>query len=336
MKFADIQYLHIIWVVLFLFVLGHFVRRYRSGKYEFIHRELRKKYFSDTKNFGFFIKNRIEFIGLIFLIFAIAGFQYGKKLVKTKREAHQIVIAFDTSVSMLAEDIKPNRLIQAKIALKTILENLKGDQIALIAFAGDSFIQCPLTDDIMAVNLFLDDISTDTIPTQGTAISEALKISKKAFLGEKSKGKFLILITDGEETVGNPLEAAEDLKKDGVVVFTIGIGDKKGVPIPVKKKGNTHYLKDRQGNIVLTKLDENTLKKIADITGGKYFYSNLTKNDIDYITTILKKYKRTLLAKEEMLEGINRYYIPGSIALLLFVLAFLIPEKLWQKSEVQR
>ena len=217
----------------------------------------------------------------VFLFLALTRPQWGYNWEDIKQEGVDIIIALDVSRSMLAEDIKPNRLERAKRKIADLLNMLKGDRVGLVAFAGTSFVQCPLTLDYSAARIFLNAIDTDLIPIQGTALGDALRKSIKAFRTEEKKSKAIILITDGEDQSGLALEAAKEAREAGVKVFTIGIGKEIGAPLPNPDKSRG-FLKNKEGEVILTKLDETTLQKISLETGGSYVRS--VTGDIDLKT----------------------------------------------------
>ena len=196
---------------------------------------------------------------------------------------------------MLAEDIKPNRLERAKRKISDLLDMLRGDRVGLVAFAGTSFVQCPLTLDYSAVRIFLNAIDTDLIPVQGTALGDALRMSVKAFRTEEKKSKAIILITDGEDQTGQALQAAKEAREVGVKVFTIGIGKEIGAPLPNPGKTGG-FLKNEEGQVILTKLDETTLQKISLETGGSYVRS--VTGDIDLKTIYLDQINQNLEKKK--------------------------------------
>ena len=216
-----------------------------------------------------------------FLFLALTRPQWGYNWEDIKQEGVDIIIALDVSRSMLAEDIKPNRLERAKRKIADLLNMLKGDRVGLVAFAGTSFVQCPLTLDYSAARIFLNAIDTDLIPIQGAALGDALRKSIKAFRTEEKKSKAIILITDGEDQSGLALEAAKEAREAGVKVFTFGIGKEIGAPLPNPDKSRG-FLKNKEGEVILTKLDETTLQKISLETGGSYVRS--VTGDIDLKT----------------------------------------------------
>ncbi len=218
---------------------------------------------------------------VFFVVLALARPRWGFQWEEVKRFGVDILIALDVSESMLAQDVQPNRLERAKHEVQDLIRMLEGDRVGLVAFAGVSFLQCPLTLDYGAVELFLDNLDTDLIPVPGTAIGEAIRTATAAFNRTERKSKALILITDGEDHSGDALEAARAAKKEGIKIFTIGIGKPEGAPIPNRKGGG--FIKDRKGNLVLTKLDETTLQKIALETGGGYVRSVTGDLDLEKI-----------------------------------------------------
>lgn len=222
-----------------------------------------------------------------FILFAIAGFfliiaiaqpQFGAKLEEVKRQGVEIMIALDVSNSMLAEDISPNRLEKAKLAISKMVEKLQNDKIGLIVFAGNAYMQVPITTDYSAAKMLLSGINTDIVPTQGTSISSAIELASKSFSPKADCGKAIIIITDGENHEPDAVNVAQQAAEKGIVVYTIGMGTPKGVPIPVKKRfGSKGYRKDKDGNIVVSKLDEKSLQEIASAANGAYIRANNTK-----------------------------------------------------------
>jgi Ca-activated chloride channel homolog len=261
----------------------------------------------------------------VMLVFSLADPQIGTHLEQVKRKGVDIFIALDVSKSMLAEDVAPNRLDKAKHEISTFIDRLQGDRVGLICFSGISFVQCPLTLDYSAAKLFLDDIDTDLIPQPGTAVGSAIKMAKESFVTKEFKHKVLILITDGEDHEGDPLEAAKEANKEGVVIYTIGIGSPQGAPIPeYDSYGNrTGYKKDRDGNIITTKLDVLSLEKIAFETGGKYYISSTGESELSKIYDDISKMEQKELSARQFTQFEDRFQI-----FLLFVLILLVIETL--------
>jgi Ca-activated chloride channel family protein len=221
-------------------------------------------------------------LGIAFGIFALTKPQWGFHWEEVKRVGVDIIVAIDVSESMLAEDVKPNRLERAKREVCDLIEMLEGDRIGLIAFAGTSFAQCPLTLDYGAFKMFLDYLDIDLIPVPGTALAESIRTAIKSFNTRERKSKALIIITDGEDHGGDPLEAAKEAKQEGIKIFPIGVGQEGGAPIPLRD-GSGGFKKDRQGDMIITRMDETTLQKIALETGGSYVRSVTGDMDLDKI-----------------------------------------------------
>ncbi len=217
-------------------------------------------------------KERLLVLTLICLALALIGPQVGKKLTKVKRKGIDIIIAFDTSISMNASDISPRRLERAKYEVGKFIDNLHGDRIGVIAFAGISYLVCPLTMDYNAVELFMEAVDTDIIGVQGTAIAAAITRALGAFEAGTKKHKALIVISDGEDHEGDIKTAVQKAAAEGVIIYSVGVGTYSGAPIPVQgKPGETKFKRDRSGKVVTTTLEEATLQQIAAATGGKYY-----------------------------------------------------------------
>jgi Ca-activated chloride channel family protein len=277
------------------------------------------------------LKMGLFLLGVASLVCALCGVQYGYVWEETKRKGVDIVIALDVSDSMLVKDGEgnqgPTRLERAKREIMDFLKILQGDRIGLVAFAGSAFVECPLTLDYAAAEIFLDDINTDLIPIKGTALGEAIRVSAKAFENSPLASKALVLITDGEDNEGEALKAAEEAKTQGVHVFAIGIGRDEGSPIPSPDGG---FRKDNEGNIILSKLDETTLQKIAMATGGAYVRS--VSGDLD-LDKIYKEGIKTTLQDQELgskrkQHWHDRYQWFVVLALLCFGIEPFIPERL--------
>jgi len=220
---------------------------------------------------------------LLFLCIALSGPQYGYKWQTITQKGVDIMVAIDLSRSMLATDIQPTRLDRAKREIYDLLTMLKGDRMGLVAFSGAAFLQCPLTLDYEAFNIFLNSLTPDSMPVGGTDISGAITTSLSAFDPKANSQKAIILITDGENTGRtDPLDAAENARNAGVKLFCIGVGSHEGVPVPSKDGG---IQKDQSGNIILTRIDEETLKKMAGLTDGAYVRSTAGNMDLDVIYT---------------------------------------------------
>jgi Ca-activated chloride channel family protein len=275
------------------------------------------------------LKNSLMVLAISLMLFALMRPQWGFHWEEVKRKGVDILIALDTSKSMLAEDVKPSRFERSKLAIKDLVRNLKGDRIGLIAFSGSAFLQCPLTLDYGGFLLSLDNTGIDSIPKGGTSITSAIKEALKSYEGGQKKYKVLIVITDGEDHEGSPEQAAEEAKKEGIKIFCIGIGTKDGELIPLTDQtGGKSFLKDRQGNVVKSRLDETSLQKIAINTGGVYVRATNAEFGLD----LIYKERISRMEKRELEAKMNKHYEERFqvflwLALLLLVVEHFISDK---------
>ena len=240
------------------------------------------------------------------------------------QEGVDIIIALDVSNSMMAQDIKPNRLERAKHKIADLLNMLEGDRIGLVAFAGTSYLQCPLTLDYSAAHIFLSAIDTQLIPVQGTAIGHAIRTSVKAFNEQDTQARAIILITDGDDHTGDALPSAKWAKEQETKIFTIGIGREIGAPIPSSEPGTSGFKKDKDGEVVLTKLDETTLQQIALETGGSYVRSVTGDMDLQkiYLENIKHKVEKKLVKTERRRIWLERFQLMVFAALLCLTIGY--------------
>lgn len=273
--------------------------------------------------------------GLTFLILCMANLQTGSKMVEVKREGADIMICLDVSNSMLAEDLKPNRLQQAKFALEKLLDKLEGDRIGLIVFAGDAYVQLPITTDYGAAKMFISGIHPGMIPTQGTNISAALQKAFESFGKEEGKNKAIILISDGEDHEQNAITLAEELQKNGVSVHSIGIGSAGGVPIPVYRNGvAAGYKKDKDGNTVITKLNQDLLRSIAGAANGIYVQASQSDLGLNAVLSQLRELDKKQFESKMYANYEDQFQWFAGLALLFLIIEILFNERVskwWQK-----
>lgn len=269
------------------------------------------------------------------LSIALVNPKNGTKLETVKREGVDIVFALDVSKSMLAEDIAPNRLDKAKQLVTQIINNLASDRVGIIAYAGKAFPQLPITTDYASAKMFLNNMNTDMLSSQGTAINEAIQLSKTYFDNEEQTNKILIIISDGEDHSEESITIAEEASEEGIRIFTIGVGDLKGGPIPLKHNGVVaSYKKDSQGETVITKLNEDTLKGIAEEANGAYINGKITSNVVENIREILNKMDKTEFEAKQFSDFKDQFqWFLGFGILLLFLDIFLLERKTaWLKK----
>ncbi|HEY1040819.1 MAG TPA: VWA domain-containing protein [Bacteroidia bacterium] len=281
------------------------------------------------------IKVILWFLAFCSLIFAIANLQTGSKMQDVKREGGDLMICLDVSNSMLAEDLSPNRLERAKQALEKFIDKLEGDRIGIIVFAGDAYVQLPITSDYGAAKLFLGSISPGIVPVQGTNIAEAINLSMESFGEDIGKNKSIIIITDGEDHEEGAIKAAEDAAAKNVIINTIGVGSATGVPIPAFQNGmKSGFRKDKEGNTVVTKLNEKLLLDIASAGKGAYVKANNADVGLGAIMGKLNELERKQI-ESKMYTDYDDQYIWGIYAAIFFLLIdFFINERTsewWKK-----
>ena len=247
----------------------------------------------------------------------------GAKLVERETKGAEIMICLDVSNSMLAQDYTPDRLSRAKLAISRIVDRLDGDRIGLIIFAGSSFVQLPITTDYVSAKMFLNSIDTESVPVQGTAIGDAILTAAKSFSTQSEKSRAIIVITDGENHEDDPVDAAREVAATGIRVYTIGVGSLRGQPIP--KDGD--LMKDKDGNIVVTRLDEETLKKIASVGDGAYVHAGGEEFGLNPILDEIRKLEDERFNNVVFEEYDEQYMYFFAAALLFFVLEMLIGER---------
>lgn len=273
------------------------------------------------------IKFSLQVIVILSVIIMLARPQFGSKIEDIKKQGVEVIIALDVSNSMLAEDIQPDRLTRAKQAIYRLVDDLDNDKIGLIVFAGDAYTQIPVTTDYVSAKMFLSTINPNMVPKQGTAIGAAINLGVRSFSPGEGKSKAMIIITDGENHEDNPILAAEEASKAGIVIHTIGIGSTEGVPIQVSINGKKDYLKDAEGNTVITKLDEDILKKIAIAANGNYVRASNSNIGLDEIFSEIKKMKKQDLESSVYTEYNDQFQIFAVIAIFLLLADFLIMER---------
>ena len=261
---------------------------------------------------------------LALLIVMIARPQMGTRISHDKRTGIETIIAMDISNSMLAEDVAPSRLDRTKMMVENLVDNFTDDKIGLIVFAGDAFVQLPITSDYVSAKMFLSDIHPSLMATQGTDIATAINMATNSFTQQQGVGKAIIVVTDGEDHEGGALEAAKDAKKKGMRVYVLGVGSPNGAPIPL---GNGNYMKDRTGNTVMTKLNEEMCRQVAEAGGGAYIHVDNNSNAQQQLDNELSK-----LTKKEMQSTIysdydEQFQAFGIIALILLIIEICILDR---------
>lgn len=258
------------------------------------------------------------------MIFAVAGPQFGSKLQTSKRKGIEIIIALDVSNSMMAEDIKPNRLGRAKQAISKMVDKLGDDKIGLIVFAGDAYTQLPITTDYASAKMFLSTINTGIVPTQGTAIGKAINLAVRSFGPQEETSRAIIVITDGENHEDDAVQAAAAALEKGIRVYTIGMGSSQGAPIPT---GNNNFKKDRDGNVVISKLDEKMLQEIAVAGEGKCARANNSQVGLNEIFRDINSMEKSEIEAKVYSEYDEQFQWLAWVALVLLIFEIFILER---------
>jgi Ca-activated chloride channel family protein len=275
-------------------------------------------------------------LAISMLVVGLSNPQIGTRLQEVKQEGVDIFIALDVSLSMKAEDLRPNRLEKAKMEIRNLIRRLGGDRVGLIVFAGEAYTQFPLTTDYSAANLFLDIVNTDAVPRPGTSISSAIQRAIESFdftdgdtPGREQTTKVLVIITDGEETEGDAFGAAEEAARKGVLIYTIGLGSPAGAPIPVYSASGQQvdFKRDREGKVVLTKLDEVSLEKLAAIGKGRYVRGSNTQGELEEVYSSINELQKREFGVKQFTDYESRFQYFLGFAILLLIVEVLISEK---------
>ncbi len=328
-RFAHIEFFWALLLVFFLLFLYWQYNRWRKkarrsvGDIKTVNRLVESA--SDYKPVLKFI---LVLLAFIFLVIGLVDPRIGSKLEKVKREGIDIYVALDVSNSMLAEDIKPNRLSRAKMAISELIDKLNGDRIGLVVFAGNAYKQLPLTTDYGAAKLFLSAVDTRIVPSQGTAIGAAINMAANSFDNDKHN-KAIIVISDGENHEDNAIKAAKTAAKKGIKVFTIGMGLPEGAPIPIiNKYGNkSGFKKDRKGNTVITKLNEDMLRQIAAAGNGAYARANNVSVGLTKIYDDINKIQKKEIETKQFTDYEDRFQFYIGAALFFLLVELLIVER---------
>jgi Ca-activated chloride channel family protein len=274
------------------------------------------------------LRDALRLLALAALVIGLAGPQWGFHWEEVHREGIDLIVAVDTSRSMLAADVKPTRLERAKLAVQDLVDFLDGDRVGLVAFAGTAFLECPLTLDYAAFERSLRALQVGIIPRGGTALSRAVDASLDAFEAREGKHQAIILITDGEDHEGDVAEAAERAAERGVKIYTVGIGTAEGELIPVTEEGQRGYVKDRDGQVIKSRLDEETLQRIAATTGGAYVRGLGPALGLDEVfRDHIAKMERREVATSLERRYEKRFQIPLAIALVLLLVESLVGDR---------
>ena len=313
-------------VLIVLFVIVQLWKRHAQNK--FANQRIIKRLSPNRSHFKPILKLIVLCLAFASLSIAMVNPKIGTKLETVKRQGVDIVFAIDVSKSMLAEDIAPNRLEKSKQLVTQIINNLASDRIGIIAYAGKAFPQLPITTDYAAAKMFLQSMDTDMLSSQGTAINEAIQLARTYYDDEEQTNRVLIIISDGEDHSDVAIDVAEAAADEGIKIFTIGVGDVKGAPIPIKRNGIVlNYKKDNAGETVITKLNEETLKDIAKEANGEYINGSNTTEVVESIRDILNKMDKKEFEAKEFAEYKDQFQWFLALGILFLLIDIFLLER---------
>ena len=331
--FAQAQYLLLLLLIPFFFLIQAIALRLRRRRIrKFGDETLVNRLMPSYAKGKVWVRLVLFSLGFFFFVIGLSRPQIGAKLKEHETKGAEIMIVLDVSNSMLAEDYSPNRLERAKLAIARLVDKLREDRIGLIVFAGNSFVQLPITTDYVSAKMFLNSISTESVPVQGTAIGDAINTAMRSFSAQSEKSRAIVVITDGENHEDDPVAAAEQAAAMGVRVFTIGVGSPEGKPIPM----DGELLKDKNGEIVVTRLDESVLQDVARAGNGVYVRAGNTEFGVNPVIDDIRKMedeKYNSIVFEEYDEQFM-YFL--AFAFVLFVIEMLIGDRKSKKHLFRR
>ena len=332
-NFAEAQYLLLLLLIPFFFLLHALVLRFRRKRImKFGDPSLVSQLMPSYSRGKAWVRLVLFSIGFFFFVIGLSRPQIGAKLKEHETRGAEIMIVLDVSNSMLAEDYSPNRLERAKLAISRLVDKLRDDRIGLIVFAGNSFVQLPITTDYVSAKMFLNSISTESVPVQGTAIGEAINTAMRSFSAQSEKSRAIVVITDGENHEDDPVAAAKQAAGLGARVFAIGVGSPEGKPIPM----NGELLKDKNGGIVVTRLDEDVLKEVAAAGGGLYVRAANSEFGLNPVIDEIKRMDDEKYSSVVFEEYDEQFMYFLGIALLFFVVEMLVGDRKSKKHLFRR
>ncbi len=322
--FAEYRFLYLL-LLIPLFLLGYgLLRRLRKRRVKaFGDPELVEALMPSRSRSKGWVRMALFCLGFLFFVIGLARPRTGARLAERTTRGAEIMVALDVSNSMLAEDYSPNRLERAKLSISRLTDRLQDDRIGLVIFAGTSFVQLPVTTDYVSAKMFLSSITTQSVPVQGTAIGDAIMLCIKGFSAQSEKSRVIIVISDGENHEDDPVAAARQAAEIGIKVYTIGVGSLEGQPIPM----DGDLLRDKDGEIVVTKLDEETLKAVAKAGGGAYVHAGSEEFGLNPIIQDIHRMEDEEFGSIVFEEYDEQYMYFFGAALLLFVIEMLIGER---------
>jgi Ca-activated chloride channel family protein len=328
-RFAHPEYFTLLFVLIPLaaaFILFWFRMRRRSRLYA--ESALLDRLVEQRSRVKPILRAAVLMLAIALFITALAGPQVGSKYEEVQRAGIDLVVAIDVSSSMLAQDIKPDRITAAKRELMNLIDNLKGDRIGIIVFSGEAYTQLPLTTDYGAAVMMTDIISVGMTPRPGTAMGAAINMARESFAKEEGKYRAMVLITDGENHEDDAVESAKEAASENIIIHCIGMGLPEGAPVPLEQDGEARgFKKDNEGNPVLSKLDEESLKAIANATGGTYTRAENGRDNLAQVFKEIEKMEKREIETKRFTEYEDRFQVPLALGFLLLIMEALMSEK---------
>ncbi len=309
--------------------LGYFMVLWWKKRIQkkFADSDLLKRLSPDKSTFKSMLKMIVVSLGLTFLIIGLVNPKMGTALKTVKRSGVDVVFALDVSKSMLAQDVAPSRLEKAKLIINNIIDKLGSDRVGIIIYAGNAYPLLPITTDHSAAKMFLATAHPDMVSSQGTAIGEAIKLAQTYYDNDEQTNRFLFIISDGEDHQDNAKSLTQKAQQEAIKTYTIGLGTRKGGPIPINKKGNIRYKKDREGNMIITQLHDDVLKTIAKTGKGSYIDGNKTKEAVKYVEDLLINAEKKEFETKEFSDYKDQFQWFIGIGLFLLLLDIFLLEK---------
>ncbi len=325
-RFAHIDYLYLLLLIPVLLLLFWILNRaHRNRLAGWMNPVLFAKLIPLATPVKRWVKLSLILLAYACVILALARPQYGSKLTDVKRQGVEVVLAVDVSNSMLAEDIQPNRLANAKRAISRLIDELENDKIGLIVFAGEAYVQLPITTDLGAAKLFLSSVNTEIVPRQGTSIGAAINLASRSFSPEADKSKAVIILTDGENHEEGAIEAAQAAVEKDITVHTIGMGLPQGAPIPIINQfGQKDYRTDHEGTVIVSKLNETMLQEVAMAGNGIYIRANNSRTGLNALFDEINSMDKQEMESRIYSDYEEQFQYPIAIAVILLLIEFVV------------
>lgn len=324
-RFENPAFLYLLIIIPVIIVIRFLEMRKRKLKLKkFGDLSLLKQLMPDVSSSRKSLKFWLMVAALALLIVMLARPQMGTKISQEKRKGIEVIISLDISNSMRAEDVVPSRLDKSKMLVENMVDNFTNDKVGLVVFAGDAFIQLPITSDYVSAKMFLQNTDPSLIATQGTDLAGAIELSSKSFTQQDKVGRAILIITDGEDHEGGAIEAAEKARKNGIRVFVLGVGSTKGSPVP---DGNGGYMKDNSGQEVISALNEEMCKQVAQAGGGAYIHVDNTSLAQRQLNDELTKLQKGDISSVVYSEYDEQFQAVGILVLILLIIEMLILER---------